>query len=266
MAATRRSRRRRRRSCWTTCAGPDGRLKRSWKDGRALHAGTLEDHTHLADGLLALYETTFDERWFVAARELMDIVLAHFAAPDGGFYDTADDAEALIARPRSLEDNALPSGNSMAAIVLLRLAAWTGERPYRAAAEGTVAPMSSVAARIPTGFANWLVAYQLALAPQHEIAIVGEVGAPDTAGAGRGGPARTPAVAGGRRGGRSGASAVPLLAGRSRIDGRATAYVCRQFACQQPVTDPAALGQQISGRPATPPAGQSGTPPRLSQA
>jgi uncharacterized protein YyaL (SSP411 family) len=246
--------------------GADGRLKRSWKDGRAQHAGTLEDHTHLADGLLALYETTFEERWFVAARELMDLVLEHFAAPDGGFYDTADDAETLIARPRSLEDNALPSGNSMAAIVLLRLAAWTGEARYRQAAEQAVAPMSSVAARIPTGFAQWLTAYQLALAPQHEIAIVGEPGAADT----------EALVAVVRRGHRPwqvvavaadpAASAVPLLAGRSRVDGPATAYVCRQFACQAPVTDPAALAVQITGRPPTATPGPASSPPRLSQA
>ena len=92
---------------------PDGRLRRSWKDGRAQHAAVLEDHAHLAEGLLALYEATFEERFFVAARELADLVLAHFRAEDGGFCDTADDAETLVARPRSLQDNALPSGGAI---------------------------------------------------------------------------------------------------------------------------------------------------------
>ncbi len=250
--------------------GADGRLRRSWKDGRALHAGTLEDHSHLADGLLALYETTFDERWFVAARELMELVMERFAAPDGGFFDTADDAEALIARPRTLQDNALPSGNSMAATVLLRLAAWTGDGRYRSAAEKAVAPMATMGARFPTGFGQWLVAYQQALAPVAEVAIVGSVGAPDTAAL----------VAAVRRGHRPwqvvsvaadpAASAVPLMKDRVAIGGVATAYVCRNFTCQQPVTDAGALAMQLGAR-AVPPAGSAapgaagvpgGEPPR----
>ncbi len=79
-------------------AEPRLRVKRSWKDGRAQHAGTLEDHAHLAEGLLTLYETTFEERFFVAARGLAEAVLGHFEAPEGAFFDTADDAEALIAQ------------------------------------------------------------------------------------------------------------------------------------------------------------------------
>ena len=86
----------------------EGRLHRSWKDGRPGPAAVLEDHTHLAAGLLALYQTTFDERWVGWATELMDVVLRHFADPDGGFHDTADDADGLFARPRSLVDSPLP--------------------------------------------------------------------------------------------------------------------------------------------------------------
>ena len=105
----------------------DGRLGRSWKDGRATGQGVLEDYSHLAEGLLALYEATFDERWFTTGRALMDRVLDHFADPAGGFYDTADDHERLVTRPKDLQDNAVPSGNGMAVTVLLRLAAWTGD-------------------------------------------------------------------------------------------------------------------------------------------
>src|SRR5207253_9502161 len=90
---------------------------------------------NLADGLLALYEATFDERWFTAAHDLADVMLAHFADPEGGFFDTADDHEQLVTRPKDVQDNAVPSGNSMAALVLLRLAALTGEGSYRTAAE-----------------------------------------------------------------------------------------------------------------------------------
>ena len=134
----------------------DGRLNRSFKDGRARQAGVLEDYTHLADGLLALYQATFDERWFVAARDLADQILAHFADPAGGFFDTADDHEALITRPKGLQDNAMPSGGAMAAQVLLRLAALTGEGRYRDAAESALRGVTSVAHRYPTGFAHWL--------------------------------------------------------------------------------------------------------------
>ncbi|MEA2622002.1 MAG: uncharacterized protein QOH61_912, partial [Chloroflexota bacterium] len=156
-----------------------GRLRRSWNAGRARDAGTLEDHAHLAEGLLAVYEATHDERWFSAARELMDLVLAHFTDPEGGFYDTADDAEALIARPRGLQDNAIPSGNAMAVTVLLKLSALTGERPYSDAAERAIRPMAEVSGRYPTAFAQWLVALEADVAGIDEIAIVGEPGSAD---------------------------------------------------------------------------------------
>ena len=219
---------------------PDGRLLRSWKDGRAQHAAVLEDHAHLADGLLALYEATFEERFFVAARELADLVLAHFRAEDGGFCDTADDAETLVARPRSLQDNALPSGGAMATLVLLRLAALTGEGRYRSAAEAALAPMAAIASEHPTGFAQWLLAFQLAGAPIDEVAIVGDLDAADTArcwpwSAAAYRPGLVLAAAADPE-----AQPCPLLHGRTRLDGRATAYVCRGFACRQPVTEPEA--------------------------
>ena len=159
---------------------PEGRLLRSWKDGRAQHAGVLEDHAHLADGLLALYGATFEERWFVAARELIDVVLARFEDPGGGFHDTADDAEPLIARPRGLQDNALPSGGAMATHVILRLSALTGDGRYRDAAERALLPMSPLLARHPTAFAMWLQAQQLASGSVAEVAIVGDPAGPST--------------------------------------------------------------------------------------
>ena len=109
-----------------TFADETGRLRRSWKDGRASAPGVLEDHADLAEGLLALYQATFDERWFLLARRLADTILGHFADPEGAFFDTADDHEALVARPKDLQDNALPSGPAMATTVLLRVAALTG--------------------------------------------------------------------------------------------------------------------------------------------
>ena len=144
---------------------PDGSLGRSWKDGRAVGRGVLEDYTHLADGLLALYEATFDQRWFATARGLMDRVLARFADPAGGFFDTADDHERLVTRPKDVQDNAVPSGSAMAARVLVRLAAWTGEGAYRDAAEQAMRAVVPFVGRYPTGFAQWLAAMDLALAP-----------------------------------------------------------------------------------------------------
>ena len=224
---------------------PDGSLGRSWKDGRAVGSGVLEDYTHLADGLLALYEASFEAKWFKIAQALMDRVLAHFADPAGGFFDTADDHERLVTRPKDVQDNAVPSGNAMAARVLLRLAAWTGEGRYRDAAERAIRSVVPFVTRYPTGFAQWLSAMDLALAPVVEVAIVGEPGDAATAAL----------VAETRRGFRPNqvtavaadpaASAIPLMAERVAIDGRATAYVCRAFVCRLPVGEADALRAQL---------------------
>jgi uncharacterized protein YyaL (SSP411 family) len=239
--------------------GTDGRLRRSWKDGRALHAGVLEDYTHLADGALALYESTFDERWFRGARELMEVVLTRFADPAGGFHDTADDHEALIARPRGLQDNALPSGNAMAVNVLLRLHALTGEARYRDAAAAALAPMAALAVRHPTAFAQWLLAIQFADAAVDEVAVIGDPRS----------PAGAALLEVARRGHRPwqvlaasadpSASIVPLLADRVAVAGQATAYACRSFVCRQPVTLPEALAGLLLATPPESAAGADGT-------
>jgi uncharacterized protein YyaL (SSP411 family) len=225
---------------------PDGRLGRSWKDGRSTGEGVLEDYADLADGLLALYGATFDERWFVAARELADVILAHFVDPAGGFFDTADDHEALVTRPKDPQDNATPAGGSMATLVLLRLAALTGDARYGDAAERAIATVTSFLGRFPTGFANWLSAAELAVGGIVELAIAGEPTATDTQ------ALLATATAGGRRdlvvavAADPASSVVPLLADRVSTDGRATAYVCRQFTCRLPVTEPSALADQLA--------------------
>jgi uncharacterized protein YyaL (SSP411 family) len=229
--------------------GEDGRLGRSWKDGRATGQGVLEDYACLADGLLALYEATFDERWFTTARTLADAILERFADPDGGFFDTATDHERLVTRPKDPQDNATPSGGSMATLVLLRLAALTGDSRYRTAAERALTTVTPYTARYPTAFAMWLQAIDLALAPVAEIAIVGSPADPATralleAAAGGYHPNRVIALAGDEAA--VAASAIPLLADRARISDRPTAYVCRDFACRLPVTDPDALREQLA--------------------
>src|SRR5690606_36968042 len=92
---------------------PDGRLKRTYKDGRARIDAYLEDYATLGEAMLELYQTTFDERWFTLARQLTDTALEHFRANDGGFFDTSDDSTGLIVRPRNVQDNAVPSGNGV---------------------------------------------------------------------------------------------------------------------------------------------------------
>jgi uncharacterized protein YyaL (SSP411 family) len=226
--------------------GVDGRLGRSWKDGRASGQGVLEDYADLADGLLALYEATFDERWFATARALADAILDRFADPAGGFFDTATDHERLVTRPKDIQDNATPSGGAMATTVLLRLAALTGESRYREAAERALATTTPYTVRYPTAFAQWLQATDFALAPVAEVAIVGDLDDPATRELleiAAGGYAPNRVVAASPLTGEP--SAVPLLAERTRLQGRPTAYVCRQLACRLPVTDPDALRDQL---------------------
>jgi uncharacterized protein YyaL (SSP411 family) len=220
-------------------------LLRSWKAGDVRHMGYLEDYANLIEGLLALYETTFDARWFVAARELADTMLEHFADSAGGFFDTSDDAEALVTRPKDLYDNAVPSGNAMAATVLLKVGSFTGEGRYTDAAERALRMVQPALASAPTGFAQWLRSLDFALGGAKEIAIVGTrddaqplldvvLGEyrPNQVVAYRGADADT---------------VIPLLEGREAIGGKATAYVCENLACQMPVTEPEALIAQLKG-------------------
>ncbi len=222
----------------------DGRLGRSWKDGRATGAGVLEDYADLADGLLALYDATHDERWFEVARSCADAIIDRFTDPAGGFFDTADDHEALVTRPKDVQDNAVPAGSSMAANVLLRLAALTGESRYRAAAEAAIGGVIAYLARYPTGFANWLSAAHLVVEGIDELAIVGPIGARETRALLDVVPGFRPTFVVAAAADPS-ASVVPLLAERQKIDGRPTAYLCRDFACRLPVTDPDGLRSQL---------------------
>jgi len=222
-----------------------GRLRHSWKDGDARIGGFLEDYANLIEGLLALYQTTFDERWFIAARELADIMLELFSDPRGGFYDTSSEAEKLVTRPKDLQDNAVPSGNAIAATVLFKLGVYTGESRYTDEAERALKMIQAILAQAPLGFAQWLIALDFAMSPTREIAILGE-----RADAQKlldvvfreYRPHQVVALAPPNQ-----VSHVPLLHGRTQQDGRATAYVCQHFVCQLPVTEPDALVAQLNG-------------------
>ncbi len=217
----------------------DGHLLRTYSDGRARLPAYLEDHAFLLEALLTLYESTFEDRWFLAARELADTILRRFADPEqGGFFSTASDHEALIARRKDLEDAPIPAGSSSAAFGLLRLAALSGEARYEVAASDGLRLAHELAPRHPVAFGHLLTAIDFSLAPAREVALVGEpldplLGVvrarlrPHLVLAGSAAAAATPAV--------------PLLRDRAPIDGRPTAYVCERFACQAPVTEPAQL-------------------------
>jgi uncharacterized protein len=176
-------------------------------------------------------------------------VLGHFADPAGGWYDTGDDHERLVTRPKDVQDNAVPSGNAMGARVLLRLSAWTGDGRYRSAAERALRTVVPFVARYPTAFAHWLSAMDLALAPIAEVAIVGAVDDPATAvflaTAQRDfRPNQVIALAPDATG--AATSAIPLLHDRVALDDRPTAYVCQGFACRLPVNEPTQLAEQLA--------------------
>jgi uncharacterized protein YyaL (SSP411 family) len=226
-----------------------GRLLRTYKDGRAHLKGYLEDYIFLADGLLALYEASFQARWFTEARKLVDEAIALFADErNGGFFDTGSDHEELISRPKDSMDNATPAGNSVAADVLLRLAAFTGEEGYRQRADDYLRPIADVMAQHPQAFGHVLGALDFALSPVKEFAIMGNPTEADTLSLlevinGRylpnsvlacADPADDEAI-----------QAVPLLADRPLKEGKATAYVCKNFACLAPINTAEELEQLV---------------------
>ena len=223
---------------------PDGNLLRTYKDGRAHLNAYLEDHAFLLEALLTLYEATFEERWFTAARELAETTIARFGdAERGGFYSTSSDHEELIARRKEVGDHPIPSGNSSAALGLLRLAALTGERRYEEAATGVFALFGKPAVEHPDAFAHLLRALDFHLSPTREVALVGD----DLA--------ALAAIARERfrphivlAGGPKSSAEPPVLAGRTEVEGRPAAYVCENFTCQLPVTAPDELRRRLEDR------------------
>jgi hypothetical protein len=216
----------------------DGRLKRVSRDGVVgRHDGVLEDHGCVALGFLDLLQATGDAAWLEHARVVLDDALARFRADDGGFHDTASDAETLVARPREISDNASPSGQSAMVHALATYAALTGSGVHREAAEQTLAVLARLAERAPRFAGHALAAAETMLEGPEEIVVVGAPGPARDAleDAARRRPGAVVLVA------EPGRDDVPLLVDRDEVDGRAAAYVCRGFVCERPVTDPDAL-------------------------
>jgi uncharacterized protein len=219
----------------------DGRLLRTYKDGEARLNAYLEDHAYLLEALLTLYESSFEQRWFEQAQALAETTIARFGDPErGGFFSTSDDHETLIARRKEIGDHPIPSGNSAAALGLLRLEGLTGERAYGTQAAGVLRLFAGAAARAPEAFAHLLRALDFDLAPTREVALIGddrgELAAVVRA------EFRPHLVL---AGGAGGSDTPPLLADRPAIDGKPTAYVCERFSCRAPVTEPQQLAEQL---------------------
>jgi uncharacterized protein len=220
----------------------DGRLLRAWRDGRTSGPGFLDDYAAMAAGLLDLYETTFQTRFFVEAQRLGDEMIRLFADEKGGFYDTGSDAEALLLRPKDLYDNAVPAGSSIAAETLLRLGALTGDDRYEEHAAGALALAQPAMAQSPLGFGRALCALDFAVNRPFEIAISGDASSEDARELARV-AWRQPLI---NRVLAAGDADVPLLEGRTAIDGKPAAYVCERFVCKRPVTEPADLAALLS--------------------
>ncbi len=224
------------------------RLSRSWRDGQAKHSAYLEDYAGLIHALLVLYQSDPNPAWYATALKLGDEMVTHFADPNGGFFDTRDDHERLLIRPKDIQDNATPSGNALAAIALLKLAAYGDRNEWRSLAEDMLASVYDVILRYPTAFAQWLCAVDFAVGPTHEVVIIGDPSQSETKELLKAlwksyRPRQVTAI-----------SVYPpepgspaLLNDRPLFNDQPTAYVCQGFVCLQPVNLPSEMENQLTG-------------------
>jgi uncharacterized protein len=223
----------------------DGRLRRVSRDGLVgAPAGVLEDYGCVAEAFCAVHQLTGDGRWLSAAKELLDVTLARFGTGQGGFFDTADDAEKLVTRPADPTDNATPSGLSAVCAALVSYSALSGETSYREAADAALATVGPLIGGHPRFAGYAAAAAEAALAGPYEIAIATHDPEDDplVAAAYRHAPPGTVVVAG-----EPDRPGVPLLADRPLIGGASAAYVCRGFVCDRPVTSVDDLVARLAG-------------------
>ena len=225
------------------------RLLRTWRNGEAKLNGYLEDYACLADGLVSLHEATLEPRWIQDAVGLADGMVDLFWDDTvGGFYDTGKDHEELVIRPRDVFDNAQPCGSSVATDVLLRLAVITGNDDFSAKGATPLRAMQQMLGRAPSATGHWLGALDFYVSLPREIVIVGSASDPATGAmldevSKRFMPNRV--LVGVTDSANPPLKDSPLLEQRVMQDGMATAYVCENYACQLPVTDPAGLAGQL---------------------
>jgi uncharacterized protein len=232
----------------------DGRLLARWREGEAAHPGYLDDYAFLAWGSLELYEATFDPRHLERALALAaDMERLFWDRKDGGFFFTGEDADPLLARTKEIYDGAIPSGNSVAVLVLLRLARMTGRSELERRAEETVRAFAGSVERVPAAHTQLLSALDFAFGPTREVVVAGTEDAAGTRAllaAARGGfdprtvfLLREPGAAG-----EALAAIAPFTASQLPVDGKPAAYVCENFRCGAPVTDPSALASALGSR------------------
>ena len=219
---------------------PSGRLVRSWRDGRISGPGFADDYAAVGSGLFALYQATGDETWYRAAIKVTDELMRLFADDAGGFHATGSDVPALIARPKNLMDNPTPSDNSLAAEALSIRAALTGESILNEVVDGIRRAASLLLDRYPMAIGHLLA--EVVCQPRRQLAVVPGIGLADllTSYRSRYLPDLVLAVG-------NGESAVPLLWDRTAVDGAATAYLCEDFVCRLPTTEPVQLAEFLDG-------------------
>ena len=224
----------------------DGRVMRVHMDGVSKVPGFLEDHAAVALAFISLHEATFGRHWLEAARQIADAMRVHFRdGASGAWYDTADDAEPLITRPRETSDNAVPAGTSLALELMLRLAEIDGDSAESALAVAQLASQAEPMAKWPNGFGHLLGVADVALFGAVAVAIVGDERKNDFTELAKVVSERyvpTLALVGGPP---HGSDVAGLLGDRTALAGRATAYVCRHFVCDSPTVDASELGRQL---------------------
>jgi hypothetical protein len=226
-------------------------IKHSYKDGQFKSDGYLQDYALVSEGFLVLYQTTFQQRWLEAAIGLGNAIVDHFWEQSRGcFYETGDSHEVLVVRPRTVFDNAVPSGSAAAAFVLIHLARYTGNLGYERTATTALRSMQGLMSRYPLGFGHWLGALDFYLSQPLEIAVIGRRGDQETQSllhvanqrylpnkvlAGRDPEESVPELD------------VPLLRDRDMVENRPTAYLCSGHVCHNPVSEPIILAALIDG-------------------
>jgi uncharacterized protein len=225
----------------------DGRLLRSWRAGQAKHNAYLEDYASLVLALLALYQSDPNPEWYAAALNLADEMVEHYADPQGGFFDTRADHEALLVHPKDIQDNATPSGNALAALALLQLSAY-GDRPdWRKLAEDMLAVPLETLVRYPTAFAQWLCAADFALGPTSEVAVLGAPADQQTkALVGALWKNYQPRLVAASCAYPPDGKSPALLKERPLLNDKPTAYACQGMVCRQPVNSPAEMEAQLA--------------------
>jgi len=225
----------------------NGQLRRAWRDGKTTSEVFLEDYAALILGLLELYQTDFNEKWFISAKELADEMIEKFSDPDGGFFDTPSNGQNLLFRPKDVQDNATPSGNALACEALLKLAAFTDNGNYRDIAEKALGLVTKFTLQYPLGFGRWLTAAEIASGTVKQVAVVGEAEDPNFQRLLKVIRAEyRPNVVVAASSSSIKENAPTLLYNRTMVDGKATVYVCEGFVCKQPTTEVEVLVEQLN--------------------